>query len=233
MPLLLHTFCDYLTSYGVPLFSPFTFREYSADVVPAVTVIPMLFMAWGLHRIHQARRHGWSATKPLWMAWAAYLLVSFGGQAYAGHLMQPYRTPEDRVTIVSGLFNPFGWTAVEQRSQCCRYQASRINVITRSVRPNMTLEAGTDELTILGSLASDEVQRFIGLNRWPVARAIPTESGWNVEWGKVIFSSRGVVKGQLRVYMGLDGKIKKEEHIFDFWDPVENSAPVGPVEVTS
>ncbi len=229
VPLFLHGFCDYLTSYGVPLLSPFTFRDFSADVTPAITIIPIIFMLMGLVPLMRADRAGWRATRSMWGAWAIYILFSFGGQAYAGHLMQPYSNG-DRMTVVAGLINPFGWTAVEQRAQCCRYVATRINVLTRKIRPGLTLEAGTDDMPILDSLGSTMVHEFIADSRWPVARATPLGSGWNVDWGKVIFSSRGIVRGQVRVQLGLDGKIIKQEHVFTFWNPTENKVPVGPVE---
>jgi membrane-bound metal-dependent hydrolase YbcI (DUF457 family) len=229
LPFLFHGFCDYLTSYGVPMLSPFTFREFSADIAPAVTVIPIIFMSIGLIPLLRDGRQGWRATRPVWLCWAAYLLFSLAGQAYAGHLMKPY-TNGDKMTVVSGLVNPFGWTAVEQRAQCCRYVATHVNTLTRRVTPGLTLEAGTDEMPILTSLGSDLAHHFITNNRWPVARATPTANGWNVDWGKVIFSSRGLVRGQVRVQIGLDGKIVKADHIFEFWSPAENKVPVGPVE---
>jgi membrane-bound metal-dependent hydrolase YbcI (DUF457 family) len=229
LPFLFHGFCDYLTSYGVPLLSPFSFREFSADVVPAVTIIPIIFMIAGLVPLLRAHRQGWRATRPVWAAWAVYILFSFGNRAYATHLMKPYSNG-DQMTVVSGLANPFGWTAVEQRAQCCRYIAMRVNTLTRTVKPGLTLEAGTDEMPILTSLGSDLVHQFITTNRWPVARATPTANGWDVDWGKVLFSSRGVVRGQVLVKVGLDGKLIKAEHEFVFWSPVENKVPVGPVE---
>lgn len=230
VPLFLHSFCDFLTSYGVPLFSPFTLRDFSADVTPAITVIPIVFMLWGLIPMIREQRQGWRYTKPIWAAWGIYLMFSFGSQAYASHLMKPYENGTDRISIVSGMLNPFGWTAVEQRADCCRYRASHINVLTRKIEPKMVLEAGTDQMAVLGSMASSEVQHFMAISRWPVARTTPTDSGWNVDWGKVIFSSRGVVRGQVRVQVGLDGKILKEGHIFEFWDPEEHEVPVGPTQ---
>src|SRR4051812_38611963 len=33
LPIGAHILCDYLTAFGVPLFSPFIFKEYSADLM--------------------------------------------------------------------------------------------------------------------------------------------------------------------------------------------------------
>jgi membrane-bound metal-dependent hydrolase YbcI (DUF457 family) len=230
VPLLLHGFCDYLTSYGVPLLSPFSFHEFSADVTPSVTLIPLIFMAWGLVRLYRNGREGWGATRSLWLAWAVYVVFSFGGQAYAAHLMAPFTDGTDRVTVVSGVLNPFGWTAVEQRAQCCRYHATHINILTRSIRPGLTLEAGTDELPVVSSMQSDLVRRFVATTRWPVARTTSTPFGWDVDWGKVLFSTRGLVRAQIRAEVGLDGKLIRAEHLFEFWDPKENKVDVGPAE---
>ena len=226
VPLFLHNFCDYLTSYGVPLLSPFSFRDFSGDLAPAVTLIPALFMAWGLFRLHQQKRHGWSATRPLWAAWGLYLAFSFGSKAYASHLMKPYANGADQLAVVSGLINPFGWTAVEQWGDCCRYRSHRINVLKNAVRPGMTLETNPADPVVAITLKSERVQRYVATNRWPVARVLPASNGWNVDWGKIIFSSRGVVRGQLRVQLGSDGKVLAEYPHFTFWNPVEHRVDV-------
>ncbi len=76
LPLFFHSVCDYLTSFGVPLLSPFSFQEYSADLMGGLALLPILFMSVGLVRIYQKGSFGWSATRPLWMGWLLYFMMA-------------------------------------------------------------------------------------------------------------------------------------------------------------
>ncbi|MCG3205335.1 MAG: hypothetical protein KCHDKBKB_02055 [Elusimicrobia bacterium] len=221
-PLLLHACCDYLTSYGVPLLSPFDFTEFSGNLMTAITVIPLLFMSIGLMVLNRKKIEGWRATRWLWMAWGVTLLFAYSGKTQAQKIMEPFK---GHVTVVSGLLNPIGWTAVVQGASCCDYQAHWVNSITGNTREGLKVKTDLDFFPIQASLQSPQVKRFQETIRWPVARALSqADGGWIVEWGKVIFSSRGMVRGLLSVQVSTTGALSDEKRIFTFWTPNENKS---------
>lgn len=220
IPLFLHVCCDYLTSYGIPLLSPFNFKEFSGDFVPAITLVPLVFMLLGLGYLHRNKKEGWVASRPIWAAWGLYLLLSLSGKAYAFHLAQPL---EGKVTVVSGLMNPASWTAVAQDGACCRYRAHRINTLFGKKKTGIVVDTDKDDSVIRASLQSPGIRRFVETTRWPVARKIAHQADWKVEWGKMLFSSRGMVRGQWSVDVDAQGHVSNETRIFNFWTPGEKS----------
>lgn len=219
MPLLLHAFCDYATSYGVPLFSPFVFREFSLDLAPAVTVIPILFMGIGLFVMHRRKTEGLRAARPMWVCWGLYFAFMVSSRAYAVTLVKQSEGPP---TLVAGLMNPVGWTAVVVPAPYL-YQSYRINVLTGNVKKGARLETELTSFAVQASLSSAYTKKFVGTLRWPVARVLPGEpDGWVVQWGKMIFSSRGVVRGLWAVDVSPEGSVRSEKRIVEFWDPDEN-----------
>jgi len=219
LPLFFHLGCDYLTSYGIPLLSPFSFREFSGDLVPAVTVIPLAFMVIGLLYLHRKDRDGWSAVRPLWAAWAFYLLISMSSKTYAARLAEPVEGP---MTVVAGLVNPLKWIAVVQKGSAYTYQPYAIDVLQGKKTIGALISTSSDGSAIRASLNSAEVKRFIETVRWPVARERIRIDGVDVEWGKMIFSSRGTVRGILNVHVAKDGTVTNVDHVFDFWNPAHS-----------
>jgi len=222
LPLFLHTCCDYLTSYGTPLFSPFSFKEYVGNLVPAVTVIPLAFMLAGLLYIHAKKTEGWRATRPLWMAWAVYLSLALASRSYAAQFV---KDEPGKITLVSGLVSPVTWTAVVERDPCCAYQAFWINVLKRQRKTGPAVSTPMDSFPIQASLKSPVTRRVVASIRWPVARAVPLpEGGWRVDWGKMLFSSRGMVRSLWSVEISSAGAIGGEKRMFGFWSPNEKKS---------
>ncbi len=219
LPFFLHSVCDYLTSYGVPLFSPFTFEEYGANLVPAVTVIPLLFMGVGLWFVHRRKTEGWAATRWMWVSWGLYLVLSISSRAYANHLVG--RNGEgEKTEIVAGVINPFGWTAVTDIPPCCAYSSRHINLLTGKEKKGVTAWTDMDSFPIKASLTSDNIRRFSKTTHWAVGRAVPLpEGGWRVDWGKIIFSSRGMVRSLWSLNVSSSGVVSGEERSVNFWDP--------------
>ncbi len=219
IPLFLHMLCDWLTSYGTPLLSPFDFREFSGDLVPAVTVVPLVFLGIGLFWLHRKKAQGWRATHYLWGAWGLYLIFSLSSRSLARGLVAP---TEVRATLVAGLMNPFRWTAVEESKPCCSYEAYSIDILKRTSTPLIRLGTPLDDFAVQSSLKSPIAKTFMETTRWPVARVFAlTDGGWSVEWGKVIFSSRGIVRSKLLVRVAADGTVLEQKKVFGFWSPHE------------
>lgn len=219
LPLFLHVCCDYLTSYGIPLLSPFNFKEFSGNLMPAITVIPLLFMLLGLIVIARKKIEGWHSTRWLWGAWGVTLLFALAGKTHAGKLIG---ASEGQVTVVSGLINPVGWMAVVQPVPCCEYHSYWVNSLTGKRKNGPQVKVSLDDFPIKASMKSPTTQRFVETIRWPTARAIPEkDGGWRVEWGKIIFSSRGMIRGLWSVHVSSTGEVGDGKRIFNFWSPLE------------
>jgi hypothetical protein len=67
-------------------------------------------------------------------------------------------------------------------------------------------------------MASSEVQRFLTETRWPMARVSKLNDGWVVDWGQLLFSTRGSVRGKIQVILNKEGNIISEKKIFGFWN---------------
>ena len=219
LPLTFHVLCDYLTHYGVPLFSPFSFQDFSADLVVSLTLIPALFMAAGLVWMHYRGKDGWSAARPLWMGWVVYLFVAASGKAYAIKLVN---ASPGSVTAIPSMINPFSWAAIRQDEATRIYHTYSIDLLKGEQKTVYGVSGPTDEFPIQASLKSSEVQHFLKNSRWPVVRYSALPDGWQVEWGNLLFSSRGMVRGKWLVRLSSQGEIKETRRIFSFWDPKQH-----------
>jgi membrane-bound metal-dependent hydrolase YbcI (DUF457 family) len=205
LPLFLHIFFDYLTSYGVPLFSPFTLRNFQADIVTSVNIIPVLFMGFGFLQHTRPQR--------LWMIWIFYIALSFSGRIYAKKLVPG----GGDVTTVPTLYNPLLYNGVKTDVGQRYYYCYEVNVLTRHVKEKYIVPMPPDNFIITASLGSNDVKSFFIENRWPVVRLTKTAVGWDVDWGSILFSTRGLVRGKVRVSVSEDGRILDSYRMFIFW----------------
>jgi inner membrane protein len=218
LPLALHVLCDYLTCFGVPVLLPFSTVSFSADLMMDLCVIPMVAMGAGLYFMHRKEVHGWSVTRPLWGIWVVYMIVAATGKAYAMKLAES--PAHMAVTALPTKFNPFNWRAVSHDDKTRTYTQVSVDLI-RGRRKSAVISAmPIDDFAVQASLKSPEVKMFLDTNRWPVVRVTPTPShGYSVEWGNLLFSARGLVRGKVRVEIASNGAILGQEKIFNFWNP--------------
>ncbi|MBV9080841.1 MAG: metal-dependent hydrolase [Elusimicrobia bacterium] len=216
LPLFAHLGCDYLTAFGVPMLAPFTFREYSADLTVGLTLIPMFIMAVGLAWAYINELNGWKATRPIWAGWALYLFMTVSGKAYAAKLVPQ----EPRAMMIPSAASPFEWTVVCPDPKTHSYRRYEVDLMRGRREAASSVPMPGDELPVKSSLTSPVVQDFLKSNRWPVARVSATKlGGWDVEWGNLLFSTRGMVRGKVRVHVDDDGHVTSSERIYNFWNP--------------
>jgi membrane-bound metal-dependent hydrolase YbcI (DUF457 family) len=215
LPIILHVICDGLTSYGIPLLSPFSFQEFSADLMVGLSFIPILFMGFGLYLLYRKESGGWKEVRPLWFGWALYFCMAISAKAYAAKLVQ---VPTS--LVIPSMANPFLWSGIQQDEADKKYHAYQINLMAGSqvVTHSIPLPATNDEW-VLASQKSPLVQVFQKENRWPVVRVISGGENQAVQWGRLLFSTRGVVRGKIEVLIDPKGKILEEKKIFNFWNP--------------
>jgi len=217
LPLFAHVLCDYLTAFGVPWFAPFSFREYSLDLMVGLTLIPMFIMGVGLVWCYSKGLGGWRGTRPIWAGWALYLFMAISGKAYAGKI-----AAAQGAVAVPSTASPFQWTIVRPDQTSGAYERYDIDLFNgrRLDRPPVAMPG--KNFPIQSSLVSADVKAFLASNRWPVARVQTVPDGWNVEWGNLLFSTRGMVRAKVRVHVAANGEVLAAERIFGFWNPSEN-----------
>lgn len=218
LPLALHLMCDYLTSFGVPLLSPFSFQEFSADLVVGLTLIPAGFMAVGLFQMYRRNHGGWRAAGPLWAVWILYVSLAMSGKAYAGRLVQA--SSGSPATTIPSVLNPFAWSAIHLDDSTHTYRHYTVDLLTGEKRTALVFKMPNGDFPVKASAASPKVQEFLKNHRWPVVRfSVHPEGGWDVEWGNLLFSSRGMVRAKVRVHVASDGSIVSADKVFGFWNP--------------
>ena len=219
LPLVFHIFCDLLTSFGVPLLLPFSERQFSLDVVGSVNILPIVIMGTALVWMHRKEIAGWRATRVVWVTWALYLCFLVTGKVFAAKITPMQEGP---VTTLPNLYNPFSWRVVEQDTSLHVYKYFDVNLISHRSRPIGVAAMPGNDFPVQASMKSEMVQRLIKNNRWPVVRFFTTTEGWRVEWGNLIFSTRGQVRGKIVVDVSPEGKLRNESKVVDFWSPANS-----------
>jgi len=219
IPLSLHLLCDYLTSFGIPLFLPFSLKSYSLGVIGCVNLIPMAIAGGTLIYMYLKDRSGWRAAGWAWITWGIYLgLVSFG-KVYAANIAEggPSLTP------IPTLMNPFKWQAISADSKNHAYHRYLIDIWRRQTTHLNDIPMPNGDFPVRSSMASPLVREYLKNSVWPVVRMQKKNGGWEVEWGRLIFGMRGLVRGNILIEMDESGKIREEKKVVSFWNPETHS----------
>lgn len=217
LPLMFHVVCDYLTAFGVPWFAPFTFHEFSADLMVGLTLIPMFIMVVGLMWAYRKGLGGWHGTRHIWAGWALYLFMAISGKAYAAHLADA-----DGAVAIPSTASPFQWAVVYPDPDSSSYQRFEIDLFRGRRHSRSPVPMPGKDFPIQSSLVAPDVREFLRTNRWPVARVTAVDDGWNVQWGNLLFSTRGMVRAKVSVHVAANGDVISSERIFGFWNPAES-----------
>jgi|GEM_PF-4286406 len=218
LPWAFHIFGDYLTGFGVPLFSPFILNEYSLNLVTAITWIPLLITISALVWLHRQKKEGWVHTRPIWALWGLYLVLTLSGKVYASKIVSTSAS----VTTLPTFYNPFAWRAIEIDDETHSYHHYEINLLKRQKRLVFIFPQPNGDFPVKASMDSLLVQDFLKENRFPVVRALKNGDQWEVEWGTLLFSTRGTARSKVLVNLSLEGKILSSQKSFGFWNPQIN-----------
>jgi len=216
LPLLLHGLGDYLTSYGIPLLAPFSFKSYSADLLVSWTILPALVMAVGLLFLALKKKQGWRHTRLIWGVLGIYLVLTFSGKVYAHAFLED---PEGVTTILPKVANPFVWRAVQADQTTRSYRSYEINILKGELKVLGDYAMPNGDFPVQASRNSKKVKQFLKNNRWPLVRFKKEDQHWNVEWGTLMFSVKGAVRSKVHVQVGLKGQILSEKNLIRFWTP--------------
>jgi hypothetical protein len=141
--------------------------------------------------------------------------MALSGKAYASKLVESHST---KFTTVPSVANPFAWTAVCAHEGKWVYQQFEVDLMDGHINSVRQFSPDREDL-IEASLKGILAQDFVKKTRWPVSRVSVNDHGSTVEWGTVMFSTRGVVRGKVRVELDKKGQILSEKNIFNFWTP--------------
>lgn len=214
LPIFLHVLCDLLTSYGVPLLSPFRQTSYSWNLAGSLNFIPLGLTILGLTWLHRQQRSGWRATAPVWAMWALYLVFIFTGKTYAARLAEASPHP---VVLVPSVMNPFSWDGVAASES--DYATYVVDLLSGGVRVVGKYSRPGTEQPVQDSLKSPAVQEFVKRSRWPVVRVMKDGLLSRVEWGELVFSVRGLARGHVAAFVTADGHVLRDDNIVTFWNP--------------
>jgi len=216
LPIALHILGDILTNFGVQIFSPFGLRFYSWDMMGSFNLVPQLITVIALVWMHLKDRQGWRAAGGVWLMWILYLGLLFSGKAYAAKLAN---VSPGELTMIPTHANPFLWRGIHLDSEHKSYGLYSINILKGQSQLAGTVPMPNSSFSVEASRKSPDVISFLKNNRWPVTRVREVEMGWIVEWGEIMFSLKGMVRGKVRVEVDRNGTIVNERKIVSFWTP--------------
>jgi membrane-bound metal-dependent hydrolase YbcI (DUF457 family) len=214
LPMCAHLLSDALTCFGVPLWAPFSFKEYSLDLVASLNLIPLVIMAAGIWWLHRGNRHGWKETRLFWACWALYLSICMTQKTYASKLFN-----STTIVTLPSTVQSFTWRGVEVDHGQKHYRTYSFDLLKGSINKPKKVAMPSSAFPVQASMASPEVKSFLENNRWPVARFSQENDVWVVDWGTLMFSTQGLVRGKVRVRLSSEGDILSNEKIVTFWDP--------------
>ena len=216
LPLGLHLLGDLLTGFGVPVFSPFLTREFSANLFSSVLILPSFITLIAVVWLVKNKASGWRSTRLAWSFWGLYILLVVSGKSMGSQLVE---SSHHKLTLLPTLYNPFEWRAIQEDGENRTYDYYSVDLLEGTSHYIQSFPMPDQSFSILASQGSDKVKTFLNQGRWPMARSLKTEKGWIVEWGQLLFSLRGSVRNKIHVNLNQKGEILTERNVHGFWDP--------------
>jgi len=198
-----HVFCDWMTSYGTPLFWPFSSANFSLDLVSNLSLGPLVILACGLLALKIWKDKSHWIVPSLWGALGVFLAFSIilhaQALAYAGPGPTAYALPD--------LVNPLKWRVIHEDRLDREYRIFGVEPLSKESVFLGAYPLPPDSPWIGASQSDVRVQRFLRNDRWPVAWIAPKDGGEAVEWGNLLFFWSGRLRGKLTVNLDAKGKV--------------------------
>lgn len=106
-----HVFLDFITAYGTQILFPFNSIRYEISLVPIVDIYVFAIFGVGIAFLHMERDQWSKIAKATLFIFCIFLLFKSGLHFHAVEQVSDLGEYED-VSLVSHLFNPFGWRAI-------------------------------------------------------------------------------------------------------------------------
>jgi len=195
LPGIMHIVLDFLTSWSVPIFWPFSNKEYKFEIERAVNPFTILF--------------SFSSTVFMFAFWPSefviktivfFLFAYFVFRVMAKLYLIKKKRKEGYVTDAASTNLPYVWYVVHDKSDENRIFFSwyKTNLFSErkyesgefSLKKDRNIEFPIDseEKAMQYSFNIDEVERYLSKFKYPVGRAIKENGHWKVCWSALEMS---------------------------------------------
>lgn len=204
-----HVVGDWMTSYGTPLFAPFSLKNYSLDWVSNVTLIPMGIFAVTLMAAKMRQ------TKKCIAAGLISFLIFTGFSAISHRRSLELAGPKS-VASLPHLIQPFKWHVICSDGE--KYEMRMVNLRTgenRLMGRYFKLEHFMNDPVVAKTLDSIRVRRFLWFNRWPAGKVERRNSETVIEIGNLLFrwSGNGRLNDALKITVDAQGNLLHFERV--------------------
>ncbi|MFH1259956.1 MAG: metal-dependent hydrolase [Elusimicrobiota bacterium] len=190
--LLIHLFGDWATSYGTPLFLPFSNKNYSLDWISNLSLPVIVIIGSGLWLSRRKNYFYWKLT---WLGLIIFISLS----AFAHHRAQALLTKNcfdvlvkqknNSSAVKPDHFFPWLWQGIITNNTAQAYQLYQIDLLKNKVSSTVTFLMPEDTPVVKASLKAERVILFMKHNRWPVAEVKKIDNNWQVFWGNLLFGT--------------------------------------------
>lgn len=195
-----HVIGDWLTSYGTPIFSPFSFKLYSLDILSNLTLFPMAIFALSilLFRYDSSAVKGKDkADGKRWILSGWVIFFLFLGMSAFFQKKSFAISGENTIASLPDLFFPVKWHTIKKNAETLFYETNSVNVLTGKMAPIGKYPAlNRFRYSEIESIWDHpRVKRYLHFNRWPVMRREEENSENFIVIGNLLF--RGLTPGRL------------------------------------
>jgi membrane-bound metal-dependent hydrolase YbcI (DUF457 family) len=208
-----HTVCDWMTSYGTPLFWPFSTTNFSLDWVSNLSLGPLSILAAGLLALKVWKDRDRWIIPSLWGALSLFLALSIILHARA----LAYANSGDAAYALPDLVNPLHWRVIDENRSMERYDVISVDLLSGHASPVGGYPMPPDSPWVRASLSDPRVKVFLRNDRWPVARVLSRPPGATVEWGNLLFFWSGRMRGMLEVDCDAGGRVVSVRRNQEAW----------------
>ena len=201
----IHVLADWMTSYGTPVFAPFSFKNYSLDLVSNLSFGPMAILSVF---ILLSLRFKEDSKKWILGGWIAFF--AFVGSASYGQNKAFGLVGEDTLASLPDLILPTRWYVVKRGAQDPAVETYSVSVWSREKRfiGRYPLMSSLNDRFLLRAVQLPRVRRSLWFNRWPVARVKEQGPETVIEIGNILFRwLKGGALGGWIVRMDRDGNL--------------------------
>jgi peptidoglycan/xylan/chitin deacetylase (PgdA/CDA1 family)/membrane-bound metal-dependent hydrolase YbcI (DUF457 family) len=208
-----HVLCDWMTSYGTPVFWPFSSANFSLDWVSNLSLGPLTVLAGGLLLSKIWREKGRWILPATWVVLGLFIAASVILHAEA----LGFAKAGDHAFATPDLVNPLYWRVIDADDSLKEYKVFKVRPLSKRVEALGAYPMPAESPWIQASLSSPRVRLFLRNDRWPVAKVIPFEGGAEVDWGNLLFFWAGRLRGKLVVDLDAQGHVTSTRRLREVW----------------
>lgn len=215
--LLVHILSDWATSYGTPILSPFSSKNYSLDWISNLSLIVIALISFGLllNKIFPTQKNVY--INLTWLFLAVFVLFGFLAHQRAKDLIplsSPFSKGGKEGDVIPHPINPLIWRGIVRNESEKTYQLYRLDLLNNKIIPTATIPLPEYTPVVNATLKEERVILFSKHNRWPVEVVKKVGNNWQVWWSNLLFGMDGKLHGW--VIVELDKNLKVVSSIRTF-----------------